>query len=294
VDLRRSPIFPGEFAPADLCDRQSVADLISGLQPAEIYHLAAYHHSTEERKSSPEVLEISLRVNTLSTGYILDAIATGSPASRLFYAASSRIFGHPSSKMQNEETPLAPICEYGVSKVAGIHLCRLYRKLRGTFAAVGILFNHESPLRSPSFITRKLSQAAAEAKLGIGGSVSVRNGRALVDWGAAEDYVEAMRLMLALPEPEDFVIASGRTHSVADFAQLAYARAGLDSKQFLHDDGAVPVGAETVICGDASRLRRVTGWAPKKSLADVAAEMVDNDIQLLQQQIATAAGESRH
>jgi GDPmannose 4,6-dehydratase len=209
------------------------------------------------------------------------------PQARLFYAASSRIFGRASTSPQTEQTPFSPVCAYGISKIAGIHLCRIYRYTRAMFVSAGILYNHESPMRSPAFVTRKLSQAAARASLGMAARIKVRDGSALVDWGAAEDYVRAMADILALPEPDEFIVATGVSHTVRHFAELAFAHVGLDARDYIEDasDGAVHE-AGIPMCGDSSKLREKTGWSPRRSLAEIAGAMVDADREILRRETA--------
>jgi GDPmannose 4,6-dehydratase len=217
------------------------------------------------------------------------------PKARLFYAASSRVFGKPSSDLQDEATPINPICAYGISKAAGIFLCRAYRRSKSIFAAAGILYNHESPLRPVHFVTRKITRSAARAKLGLRGTLFLNDLHASVDWGAATDFADAMQRIILLNEPDDFIVATGKTSLVREFANAAFSHVGLDPRDFISDfDTHVSPLARRCLCGDYSKLRNSTGWQPRLGLTEIVAEMVDFDLWQLGRETADLMVNASH
>jgi GDPmannose 4,6-dehydratase len=189
------------------------------------------------------------------------------------------MFGRVSESPQNESTRFHPRSPYGISKVAGYELTRNYRESYGMFACSGILFNHESPRRGHEFVTRKISSAAAKIKLGLAGEVRLGNLDAVRDWGHARDYVRAMHLMLQQPEPDDYVVATGEAHSVREFCELAFGVVGLDYREWVVIDERFfrPAEVEELL-GDASKARRVLGWAPTVTFEGLVREMVESDL----------------
>lgn len=249
----------------DILDARAVRRFMARVKPDQVYYLAAYHHSAQERQPKAGVLlKKSLEVHALGLSYFLAALGRA----KLFYAASSHVFGNPKKSPQDESTPLAPENPYALTKTVGIHLCRLYRA-RGAFASVGILYNHESPLRGPEFVSRKIAIAAARGRKLTLGDLSAR-----VDWGWAPDYVEAMRRVLALSKPGDFVIATGRARRVRDFAREAYAAAGLDWRRFVAEDRRLIQKEKAARVGSPRKLRRATGWKPRTSFKDMVRALV--------------------
>ncbi len=272
----------GRSGPAsiDICDFGAVRDIVRGLAPEEIYHLAAFHHSSEEElPSDHELLAKSLAVNTLSLNHFLHAIHQDAPSCRLFYAASSRVFGDPAGSPQNEDTPLNPRCPYGISKTAGIHLCRYYRAEHKIFCCAGILYNHESPLRPATFLSRKVARFAANARKGASEKLTIRSLEARVDWGYAPDYVAAMWSILQLPEAQDFIIASGSLHSVRDLVAAAFETAELRWEDYVTEATGSSYERRGALCGDTRKLRRLTGWAPRTSFQDMIREMVFAELE---------------
>jgi GDPmannose 4,6-dehydratase len=261
----------------NVLDFQQTSDLIMELRPQEIYYLAAHHHSSQEQITGvPDLFAESFRVHCLGLANVLEAIKIHSPRSRVFYAASSLVFGEPSSAPQNEQTPFSPICVYGITKVAGIDLCRMYRRDHGIFCCAGILYNHESPRRPEKFITRKLVKAAVAASRGQSAKVTVGNLNGEVDWTAAEDTVRAMHAMLQLDAPEEFVVASGEARTVREAAELAYSLVGLDYKKFLEESETVLHRStrRVPLVGDSSLLRKRTGWRTEISFEQMLEAMV--------------------
>jgi len=247
------------------------------LQPRRIYYLAALHHSSQSLPDSDRLLHGSLAINTLGLADVLEAIRLEAPSARLFYAATSQVFGDPTTSPQTEDTPFAPRSPYTVSKVAGLELCRYSRRVHGIFAACGYLYNHESPKRSPSFLSRKTAMAAAAIADGRGQGLVLGQLDAVVDWGYAPEYTEAMRLILELPDAGDFIVASGQARTVESFVEAAFAHVGLDWREHVTLDAALirrPQPARPLV-GDARRLNEATGWRARTTVAQLAAIMVD-------------------
>lgn len=262
----------------DLTKPDDLDDLIKQFQPDECYHLAAYHRSSQARTDLTESVEerLYLYTNLVATQRILSALREYAPKCRVFLAGSCHMFGNTADTRQNELTPMNPTSLYGITKVASMQLGRLYRERYGLFCATGILFNHESPLRGRSFITTQLAQGAAKRA-----SVSVGDLGAKVDWGFAGDYVRAMRLMLDAETADDYVISSGELHTVKDFAELAYARNGLDWQDYVTEESHVyrPVAASEYF-GDSSKIKAALGWKPEMQFEDLVAMMVDHHLKI--------------
>jgi GDPmannose 4,6-dehydratase len=266
--------------PIDIQDEAQVLRLLASFTPHEIYYLAAFHHSSEDLPlEDHELIQRSFAINTLALNHFLHAIAAASPHSRLFYAASSHVFGDPPEKVQDENTPLNPTGAYGISKTAGVHLCRYYRRQRGVYGSVGILYNHESPRRSEVFISRKVVRAAVRISRGLQDELVVGDLDATVDWGYAPDYIDAMWRILQLEEPEDFVVSSGALHSVRDWVETAFEAVGLDWTARVKVDPKVTRKQQTVLRGNSARLEARTGWRPLTSFREMVLEMVKEEMQ---------------
>jgi len=222
----------------------------------------------------------TINTNLNGTHYVLSAIKRQAPKCRFYFAASSEMFGNVKESPQNESTPFHPRSPYGISKMAGFELTRNYREAYALFALSGILFNHESPRRGAEFVTRKITSAAARIKLGLDKEIRLGNLEARRDWGHSKDYVRAMWLMLQHQEPEDFVIATGKSHSVRDFLETAFSCVGLDYHDYLVIDKDLYRPSEVnVLQGDASKARRKLGWEPTVSFEDLVKEMVESDLK---------------
>lgn len=260
----------------DILRRGEVLRAVRRFKPREIYYLAAWHHSSQDRPPEPvELFERSWRVHFQGLLHFLDAMRLAARKARLFYASSSLVFGEPASRRQSERTPVAPACAYGVTKEAGMAVCRHYRREHGLFAVSGILYNHESPLRDERFLSRKIVRAAVEIRRGRRRPLVLGDLDAAVDWGWAPDYVEAMRRMLRLKRPEDLVIATGRARTVRDFARRAFARLGLDWRDHVRVDPRLLSRRRPPMEGDAARLRRLTGWRPTVTFEGMVDRLVD-------------------
>jgi len=266
----------------DLSDSGSMINLIRNLEPDEIYHLGAQSHV----KVSFEIPEYTADATAMGTIRILEAIRASGVETRFYQASSSEMYG-AAPPPQNEETPFHPRSPYGVAKVFGFWVTVNYREAYGMFACNGILFNHESVRRGETFVTRKITRAVARIKAGIQDKLYLGNLDAKRDWGYAPEYVEAMWLMLQQDEPEDFVIATGHTHSVREFVELAFDRVGLDWEPHVEIDPRYfrPAEVDTLL-GDPSKAREKLGWSARTSFEDLVALMVDADIQLLEDERA--------
>jgi GDPmannose 4,6-dehydratase len=254
----------------------SIFNIISEINPDECYHLAAQSYvsySFEDEFST-------INTNLNGTHYVLSSLKRQAPDCRFYFAASSEMFGKVKETPQDENTPFHPRSPYGISKLAGFELTRNYREGYGMFALSGILFNHESPRRGAEFVTRKISSGAAKIKLGIEKEIKLGNLDAKRDWGHARDYVKAMWLMLQQNEPEDYVIATGKSHSVGDFLKKAFRYVGLDYKDYLVIDETLYRPSEVkILQGDASKARQTLKWSNLCSFDELVKEMVDGDLE---------------
>jgi GDPmannose 4,6-dehydratase len=261
----------------DIGSKSAMCSLLARTRPNEIYYLAAYHHSSQQQRVDHHLLiSRSLKVNTLGLNNVLHAVAEESPETKVFYAGSSRIFGDPSTPVQNEDTPFRPRCAYGISKAAGAQICGYYRDTRGVFAATGILYNHESPLRPLHFISRKIVAAAVGIARGRMDKLVLGGLDDLVDWGYAPDYTEAMWRMLQLEKPVDCLIGTGILHSVRDFVDLAFQAVHLDWRDYVTVNATLlsHPSSKTALCADSSRLRSLTGWKPTLSFQQMIQTMI--------------------
>lgn len=268
---------PCECALVDILNPAAVEAALRRSPPDEIYYLAAFHHATEDaiELSAAELLRCSFDVHVLGLLNVLQAMEECAPRTRLFYAASSHVFGTPESERQNEQTPLTPNSAYGISKAAGLQCCQLYRRQKGIFAATGILFNHESPWRKPSFLSQKIVQGALRSRNDPAYKLVLGNLEARVDWGYAPDYVEAMFRILQLPEASDFVVASGEMHTVREFAEIAFGALGLDWRQHVETDARLLNKTSHPLCGDSAKLRAATGWSPGVTFREMVVRLVE-------------------
>ena len=247
----------------DIGAADAVRRLVETFRPDQVYFLAAHHHSSEQlRGGDGELWRGSWDVHVRAFGHVLAAVADCRPQARIFYASSSRVFGDAQTSPQDETTPLRPVCAYGVTKAAGMMLADYYRRIHGLFVACGILFNHESPLRGPHFVTRRVIDGIVALKKGSRSSFEIGSLDARVDWGYAPDYIRAMQMMLDTAEPQDFVVASGRTHSVRDLVTTAAQHLDLDWQGRVIETSAILQRNAQELCGHASRLRAATGWQP--------------------------------
>jgi GDPmannose 4,6-dehydratase len=267
-----------EIVSGDLLDQSSMTQLIGDVRPNEIYNLAA--QSFVPTSWTQPVL--TGEFTALGVTRVLEAIRHVDRSIRFYQASSSEMFGKVQETPQRESTSFYPRSPYGVAKVYGHWITVNYRESYGIFAVSGILFNHESERRGKEFVTRKISDGVARIKLGIQEKLRLGNLEARRDWGFAGDYVRAMWLMLARPQPDDYVIATGRTHTVRDFCRLAFEAVGLDYERYVVEDPRFVRPAEVdVLIGDASKAKRVLGWTPSVTFEELVGRMVEADLARL-------------
>jgi GDPmannose 4,6-dehydratase len=264
--------------PADLLDQLSLMRLLEEVRPQEVYNLAAMSFVP----ASWDQPMLTGEFNAQGVTRMLDAVRRVDPGIRFYQASSSEMFGKVREVPQSELTPFYPRSPYGVSKVFAHYITVNYRESYGLFAVSGMLFNHESPRRGLEFVTRKVSDGVARIKLGLAGSLSIGNLDAHRDWGFAGDYVRAMWLMLQRDQPDDYVIATGVSHSVRELIDIAFARVGLDPERFVRQDPALLRPAEVDhLLGDATKAERELGWSPQVSFRQLVEMMVDADVERL-------------
>jgi GDPmannose 4,6-dehydratase len=267
----------------DLSDPSSLIKILGETQPEEIYNLAAQSHV----RVSFDIPEFTGDVTAIGTVRLLDAMRQVAPKARFYQASSSEMYGLVQAVPQNETTPFYPRSPYAAAKVYSHWITVNYRESYGLHASSGILFNHESPRRGETFVTRKITRAVARIKAGLQDKVYLGNLEAKRDWGYAPEYVEAMWRMLQQDKPDDYVVATGETHTVQEFLEVAFARAGLDPKKHVAFDKRYLRPAEVdLLIGDASKAKKKLGWEPKVKFKQLAEIMVDADIQLLAEERA--------
>ena len=273
--------------PADLLDQLSIIRLIDEVQPDELYNLAAMSFVP----ASWDQPLLTGEFNSMGVTRLLEAIRQVDGAVRIYQASSSEMYGRVRQVPQTEMTPFYPRSPYGVSKVFGHYITVNYRESYDLFAVSGILFNHESPRRGLEFVTRKVTDGVARIKLGLADSLSLGNLDAHRDWGFAGDYVRAMWLMLQQERPDDYVIATGISHSVRDLVQIAFDRVGLDWQKHVRLAPKLLRPAEVDhLIGDASKARRVLGWEPRVDFKALVEMMVDADLERLSRRTPARTG----
>jgi len=268
---------------ADLSDATSLSKLLYQLAPDEIYHLGAQSHV----RVSFDIPEYTGDITALGTTRLLDAIhQTGIPA-RFYNAASSEMFGQSSGTRQNENTPFRPRSPYGCAKLYSYWMTVNAREGYGLYAVNGILFNHESPRRGENFVTRKITRAVARIAGGMQEKLYLGNLEAERDWGYAPEYVEGMWQMLQQPTSDDYVLATGETHTVREFLELAFEQAGLDWQEYVEIDPDYYRATEIDrLVGDASKARQKLGWTPRVRFSDLVKIMVEADVQMLEDKLS--------
>lgn len=261
----------------DLTDSTSLNNAIRNIQPDEIYNLAAQSF-VGESWNQPETAG---NITGLGVARLLEAILqSGKGKERIYQASSSEQFGKVQETPQTEKTPFYPRSPYGAAKCYAFEMCRIYRESYGMHISNGILFNHESPRRGIEFVTKKITDGVAKIKLNKSNKLILGNLDAKRDWGYAKDYVEAMYLMLQQPNPDDYVIATGESHSVKEFVELAFTEVGLDYKKYIVQDPKFMRPAEVdYLIGDYSKAKRILGWEPKVKFKELVKIMVDYDLK---------------
>jgi GDPmannose 4,6-dehydratase len=264
--------------PASLESYPSIFHVISRQRFDECYHLAAQSFVAESFADGFS----TMNTNISGTHYVLAALRELQPGCRFYFAGSSEMFGKAREVPQNEDTPFHPRSPYGISKVAGFELTRNYREAYNMFCVSGILFNHESPRRGFEFVTRKITAGAARIKHGLDKELRLGNLEARRDWGHAKDYVKAMHAMLQCEEPQDFVVASGESHSVRNFCELAFAEVDLDYRDYVVQDERFYRRAEVdSLVGDATKAREMLNWRPEYHFDQLVKDMIDNDLAMV-------------
>jgi GDPmannose 4,6-dehydratase len=275
--------------PANLESYPSIFQVFSRQQFDECYHLAAQSFVAESFADGFSTMTSNIN----GTHYVLEAIRSLQPMCRFYFAGSSEMFGKVRHSPQNELTPFYPRSPYGISKVAAYQLTTNYREAYGLFCCSGILFNHEGPRRGFEFVTRKITSAVAKIRLGLERTVALGNLDARRDWGHACDYVRAMHLMLQEPKLDDYVIATGETHSVRDFCEIAFGEAGLDYREHVEVDPAFYRPAEVdLLLGDATKARQQLGWEPRHNFRELIKEMVRHDLEILASRVRTTPSQN--
>jgi len=263
---------------ADLLDQLSQVRLLEKVQPQELYNLAAMSFVP----TSFEQPLLTGEYTGLGVTRLLEAVRSVDPTIRFYQASSSEMFGKVQEEPQTERTPFWPRSPYGAAKMYGHWITVNYRESYEMFAVSGILFNHESPLRGKEFVTRKISYSVARIKHGLQDKLKLGNLDAQRDWGFAGDYVRAMHMMLQQDEPDDFVIATGETHSIKDFLDIAFGHVDLNWQDYVKKDPRFMRPAEVdQLIGDSAKAKRVLGWEPSVSFAELVTMMVDHDLELL-------------
>lgn len=283
---RRTSTVPGEriahlvdrieLVPGDMLDQDSLTDALAAVRPDEVYNLAGHSFVPASWKQPVLTGEFT----ALGVTRLLEALRNVNPRARFYQAGSSEMFGMARQEPQDEHTPLAPRSPYGVAKAYGHWITVNYRETHGMFAVGGILYNHESPRRGTEFVTRKISAGVARIAHGLADSLRLGNLDAARDWGFAGDYVRAMWMMLNAEEPADYVIGTGTIHTVREFCEVAFSRAGLDYREHVEMDPALARPPEThQLRADPARAMTSLGWEPEVSFTQLVEMMVDADLE---------------
>lgn len=264
---------------ADLDDSTTIRRLLVKIKPQEVYHLAGQSHVAV----SFEVPESTCQFTAMGTLKLLEILRDCDPSPRFLHTGSSEVFGQPATSPQNESTPFHPVTPYGVAKAFATEMVRVYRDSFGLFACNAICFNHESPRRGESFVTRKITRSAARIKLGLDEKLTMGSVDAQRDWGYAPDFVEAFWRMLQQEQPRDLVLSTGKLHQVKDWLDIAFRHVGLDWKDYVvFDPRFIRKADPQSLLGDSTLAREKIGWEPRVSFTELVEQMVDAELKLLQ------------
>jgi GDPmannose 4,6-dehydratase len=269
-----------EYVTGDMNDEASLMNIVKTIAPDEIYNLAAQSFVG----ASWEQAKLTTEVNSLGVLYLLNAMKAYTPTAKFYQASTSEMFGNShTDSIQTEETPFHPRSPYGISKLYAYWITNNYKESYGMFCCNGILFNHESPIRGEEFVTRKISMGVAKIKMGLAKEIRLGNTDSKRDWGFAGDYVEAMWLMMQHKKPDNYIISTGKNHSIKDFLELAFAHVGIKNwKQYIKIDPAFKRPAELfTLQGKSGKAKKVLGWEPKVKFKDLVKMMVDADLARL-------------
>jgi GDPmannose 4,6-dehydratase len=271
----------GNLGLVDIRNYSEVEKLIKSYQPDELYYLAAVHQSSSDKQMEDgELFQKSIDINAKAFINFLEAVRLQSKHTKIFYAASSHIFGETLSPMQDETTPLNPNCIYGITKTMGIRACYFYRDNYDVFASVGIFYNHESPLRASKYVSKKIVETAVAIKLGLKDKLTLGNLDHRVDWGYAPDYVEAAYRILQLKSPGDFIISSGETHSIKDFTEGVFTCLGLDWQKFVEiNPNLITKRQKQNLSGNNKKLKNATGWENSVTFSGLIKILVDTELE---------------
>ena len=262
----------------DLSDMTTLRRIFREVNPSEVYHLAGQSHVG----LSFDLPESTCDEAGMATLRLLEIVRDQSAGVKFYHASTSEIFGNASESPQTEETPMRPTSPYGCAKAFATMLARVYRKSYGMFVCNGILYNHESPRRGENFVTRKIARAAARISRGLDVDLVLGNLESKRDWGRAQDYVEAMWMMLQHDTPDDYVVATGETHSVRDFVETAFGVVDLPWEKYVKHDPEFERPIEPArLVGDASKIRKTLGWKPSAGFEQLVREMVEAEVELL-------------
>lgn len=268
------------FASLDVLNTGEVGQLTVKVQPDEIYFLAAVHQSSSDQPIEDGALfQNSLDLNVKAVVNFLEGIRKYAPKAKLFYAASSHVFGNPGISPQDERTPLQPDCIYGITKEAGLRACRFYRENHGVFASVGIFYNHESPIRASKYVSRKIVENAVAIKKKLRSELVLGNLDSQIDWGYAPDYVRAVYGMMQLKQSDDFLISSGSVHTIRDFVEGVFACLDLDWTQFVKINPALITKKQKQnLFGNSTKIRKATGWGPSVDFKGLIKLLVEAEL----------------
>lgn len=266
-------------AEIELSQSRVLAEYVRQVKPDEIYYLAAHHFSSQGTENSSGRMSPFLAVNLTTPNEVLEVLQAELPECRFFYAASAHIFGVPDVSPQTETTAYRPDTPYAISKSAAVLLCRYYRQSQRIYTVAGILYNHESPRRSDSFVTTKIARAAAMAANGKGEPLILKDLKAVVDWGAAEDYVAAMWLTLQQQAGDEYIISTGVRRTVMDFAREAFAVVGLRADEHIFQQPGISCITRVPYIGDNSKIIRLCGWRPSKTFESLVRDMVEAQLE---------------
>ena len=265
----------------DIRNYKEVETLIKSYQPDELYYLAAVHQSSSDHQiEEGELFQKSIDINSKALVNFLEAVRLHSNHTKIFYAASSHIFGETTSPVQDETTPLNPNCIYGITKTMGIRACYFYRDNYNVFASVGIFYNHESPLRASKYVSKKIVETAVAIKQGLKDKLILGNLDHRVDWGYAPDYVEAAYRILQLKSPGDFVISSGATHSIQDFTEGVFTCLGLDWHKYVEvNPNLITKKQKHNLTGNNKKLKTATGWKNSVTFSELIEILVNAELE---------------